>query len=115
MIKLTWAERFRMIWSVLIYGVPTTGNRDWVMNVDLILKDVHTGCVRRALNKMNIQPKVEGRYHLATEGAGLAKRAEVLEWAERFCSYQGVSGEDLNHWKLNFALEFLVGQEKGIL
>lgn len=114
---LSFWDRIRGASYILWNGkLPThlVDTNAWMLKINTVLGDQHTVMVEKAFNKVKNEPiTYPDRLHLYTQGAGSEKRAQVLEYARGLLKAHGI--HDISEWHLNFALEFLVGKDKGVL
>jgi len=96
---------WRLYWHQESVAVP----EQWKRIDGLLATDV-AGCVKRAMEKMQNEPVYPGRPRLQDSGSGPVKRKEVTEWAIRYAKDLG--HEEVDMWRLNFVLEYLVGVAK---
>jgi len=106
-------KRMVLAWYILWHGKPPVDLGDWGEKMSAVLGDAHTVAVSRAFDKLKNEPKVEGRIHMYSECPGSEKHKEVVEWANRYATKLGV--EDVDPWRINFAIEYYVGKDKGLL
>lgn len=119
--KLSHKNRWSLAWSIIWTGyIPENFLPEdkvapgWVEKVNKVLGTVEAVCAKKAYTKLKDQTSVfPNRLNLYQDGAGSAKREQVLEYARQFLTLQGY--QDINEWNLNFALEYIVGKEKGVL
>ena len=119
--KLSFLKRCSVAWSILWSGyipemVPewATMAPEWIKKINVVLGSPEGACAKKAFLKLKNQPQsYPDRLNLYEEGAGSAKREQVLEYARQFLDAQGY--KDINEWSLNFALEYVVGREKGFI
>lgn len=106
-------ERIKKAWKVLWYGLEEYYGPEWAAPIQAALGDTHTVAAKRAIEKLRNEPQTAERFSIYRDATGEEKRKEVLQWAKYYGKKLGV--KEPSDWRYNFAIEYFVGKEKGLL